>query len=184
MPQVVAFLRAINVGVHVVTMERLRELFEEAGCEQVETFIASGNVIFSTKARNLATLEAKLEKHMEKALGYEVKTFLRTVPEVEVLASYEAFNAKEAAKAHTISVGFLAEPLGAEAVKAVNALQSADDTFHHNGRELFWLTRISQADSKLSNAKFEKALKANVTFRNVNTVVRLAAKYGTGKAKR
>ena len=183
MPQVVAFLRAINVGGHVVTMEELRALFEQAGCEQVETFIASGNVIFNTKAKSLAALETKLEKHLEKALGYEVKTFLRTVPEVQALASYAAFHPDEAAQAHTISVGFLAEPLGDEAIEAVGKLQSADDEFHHNGRELFWLTRISQADSKLSNAKFEKAMKTNVTFRNVNTVVRLAAKYGAKKAK-
>lgn len=183
MPQVVAFLRAINVGGHVVTMERLRALFEEAGCQQVETFIASGNVIFNTSARNLAALEAKLEKHLEKALGYEVKTFVRTVPEVVALAGYAAFSPEEAAKAHTISVGFLAQPLGKEAIGAVNALQSPEDAFHHQGRELHWLTRISQADSKLSNAKFEKALKGNVTFRNLNTVVRLAAKYGPKKAK-
>ncbi len=178
MPQVIAFLRAINVGGHVVTMERLRELFEEAGCEQVETFIASGNVIFQTKARNLATLEAKLEKHLEQALGYEVKTFVRTVPEVVALAGYAAFTPEEAEKAHTISVGFLAQPLADEAIKAVGALQSAEDAFHHQGREIHWLTRISQADSKLSNTKFEKAMKANVTFRNLNTVQRLAKKYG------
>ena len=183
MPQVVAFLRAINVGGHVVTMERLRELFEEAGCEEVETFIASGNVIFNTKARNLAALETKLEKHLHQALGYEVKTFIRSVEEVAQLAQYTAFNAKDQASAHTISVGFLAGPLDSDTIKSVNALQSPDDAFHHNGRELFWLTRISQADSKLSNTKFEKAMKTNVTFRNVNTVVRLAAKYGPKKAK-
>ena len=183
MPQVVAFLRAINVGGHVVTMERLRELFEEAGCEQVETFIASGNVIFHTKARNLAALEAKLEKHLHKALGYEVKTFIRSVPEVETLATYAAFSPEEAAKAHTISVGFLATPLAKEAIASVGAMQSPEDTFHHNGRELFWLTRISQADSKLSNTKFEKAMKANVTFRNLNTVQRLAKKYGSKTTK-
>jgi uncharacterized protein (DUF1697 family) len=178
MPQVVAFLRAINVGGHVVTMERLRELFAQAGCEGVETFIASGNVIFNTKSKSLATLEAKLEKHLLKELGYEVKTFLRTVAEVAQLARYSAFDAKQQASAHTVSVGFLAAQLADEAIKSLMALRTPDDEFHLNGRELYWLTRISQADTKLSNAKFEKAMGANVTFRNVNTVVRLAAKYG------
>ena len=46
--RVVAFLRAINVGGHVVPMARLAELFRGLGLAEVETFIASGNVIFST----------------------------------------------------------------------------------------------------------------------------------------
>ena len=42
-----AFLRAINVGGHIVKMDRLRTLFEAAGFRGVETFIASGNVVSS-----------------------------------------------------------------------------------------------------------------------------------------
>ena len=42
----VAFLRAINVGGHVVKMEVLRAHFESLGLSSVDTFIASGNVIF------------------------------------------------------------------------------------------------------------------------------------------
>ena len=45
MPKYVALLRAINVGGHTVKMDRLRRLFEELGFKNVETFIASGNVI-------------------------------------------------------------------------------------------------------------------------------------------
>ena len=44
----VAFLRAINVGGHVVKMDALRKLFVHAGLSDVETFIASGNVVFSS----------------------------------------------------------------------------------------------------------------------------------------
>ena len=48
MPKYFAFLRAINVGGHVVTMDHLVRLFEGMGFSGVETFIASGNVIFET----------------------------------------------------------------------------------------------------------------------------------------
>ena len=47
--RLVAFLRAINVGGHNVKMDRLRELFEALGLSNVETFIASGNVIFDSR---------------------------------------------------------------------------------------------------------------------------------------
>jgi uncharacterized protein (DUF1697 family) len=42
----IAFLRAINVGGHTVKMDTLRQLFESLGFTNVETFLASGNVIF------------------------------------------------------------------------------------------------------------------------------------------
>ena len=46
MPRLFAFLRAINVGGRTIKMERLRREFEVFGFPGVETFIASGNVIF------------------------------------------------------------------------------------------------------------------------------------------
>ena len=66
MPKLIAFLRAINVGGHNVKMDALRELFIELGCTNVETFIASGNVIFDSKAKNIKTLENKIAEHLHK----------------------------------------------------------------------------------------------------------------------
>ena len=64
MRRYVAFLRAINVGGHTVKMDRLRALFAELGHGGVETFIASGNVIFEA-AGGEAALEAALVSHMK-----------------------------------------------------------------------------------------------------------------------
>ncbi|HXW01123.1 MAG TPA: DUF1697 domain-containing protein, partial [Anaerolineae bacterium] len=52
LPKYIAFLRAINVGGHTVKMDYLRRLFEEMGFSKVETFIASGNVIFEAVAKS------------------------------------------------------------------------------------------------------------------------------------
>ena len=79
MPRYVAFLRAINVGGHVVKMDDLRRRFAQLGFTEVETFIASGNVIFSSPSRDAAALEKKIERQLEKSFGYEVKTFVRTL---------------------------------------------------------------------------------------------------------
>jgi len=56
MTRYVAFLRAINVGGHNVKMDALRALFESMKLASVETFIASGNVIFETNRRDPAAL--------------------------------------------------------------------------------------------------------------------------------
>jgi len=55
-----AFLRAINVGGHTVKMEPLRRVFESAGFDDVETIIASGNVVFESPRRGEA---AQLRPH-------------------------------------------------------------------------------------------------------------------------
>src|SRR5690606_25392659 len=67
----VALLRAINVGGRTVKMDALRTICEEMGLTKVETFIASGNVIFESRA-GAAVLEKKIEAHLRKVLGYEV----------------------------------------------------------------------------------------------------------------
>ena len=74
MPKYFAFLRAINVGGHTVKMDYLRALFEALGFANVETFIASGNVIFETKSKDTNALQREIEKHLHQALGYEVAT--------------------------------------------------------------------------------------------------------------
>src|SRR5262245_21910847 len=111
MPRYVAFLRAINIGGRVVKMERLRRLFEELSFDNVETFIASGNVLFESSAKNRAALEARIEKHLAEALGYEVAALVRTDDEVMAIARYQPFRDEDVKKAGAFVVGFLKKPL-------------------------------------------------------------------------
>jgi hypothetical protein len=57
------------------------------------------------------------------------------------------------------------------------ALRTDIDDFHVNGREVYWLCKKKQSDSKFSNVRFEKALQIRATFRGVSTVTKLAGKY-------
>lgn len=177
MPRLIAFLRAINVGGHTVTMDELRRLFAGFGCGDVETFIASGNVIFTSRARDIAALERKIETQLHAALGYEVATFIRTEDEVAAVAKY--FALPRLASAPTLNIGFLTAPLDTATVKALATLRTDIDDFHVNGRELYWMCRATrQSDSKVNNRVFEKTLKVRTTFRGANTITRLAQKLG------
>src|SRR5690349_1682147 len=140
MPKFVAFLRAINVGNHTVKMDQLRHLFEELGFANVETFIASGNVIFDAKTKNGRSLETKIGKHLEKALGYEVTTFVRSVEELAVIAEYEPFDKKELdSDGNSLFIGFLSSEPSPQAAKKLIAFASEIDGFHLDQRELYWL---------------------------------------------
>ncbi len=57
------------------------------------------------------------------------------------------------------------------------ALRTEVDDFRVHGREIHWLCRVGQSESDFSNAVFEKTTGVRATFRNINTVRKLAAKY-------
>ena len=177
MSRYIAFLRAINVGGHTVKMDYLRQLFEAMDFTHVETFIASGNVIFDSNATNLVSLEKKIAKHLHKELGYEVATFIRTPIELAAIAAYQPFP-KAVFEAAAFNIAFLGEAPSAVAVQKLLALKNAIDDFHVNGREVYWLCRVKQSDSKFSNVILEKTLGQAATFRGAKTISKMAAQYG------
>lgn len=171
MPRYIAFLRAINVGRHIVKMERLRALFEELGFRNIETFIASGQVIFETRATDAAKLEAKIEKHLHAGLGYEVATFLRTPAELQKVAAH----AREGLG--TLYVFFTRRKPTKAAQETLLAHAGEVDSFDVHGREVYWYSRRGFSGSKFSGALLEKIIAMPATARNVNTVERLIEKY-------
>jgi len=174
----VAFLRAINVGGHVVTMEELRKHCLKAGAKDVETFIASGNVIFNWPSSDTAKAEQAIEASLQKSLGYEVKTFIRRADELVELSRYQAFPEADVKAATVVTVGLMAAPLDTAAAKTLMGFRSDVDDFHTRGREVFWLCRIRQSESPFFKVPFEKRMNARVTFRNMNTIQRIVKKYG------
>ena len=176
MARYIAFLRALNVGGHTIRMEDLRGHFEALGLAKVETFIASGNVIFESKDQT-KPLRKKLEERLAKTLGYEVATFLRTDAEVHSIVAHVPFPAKVLAAATALNVAFFHEPLDGEAMAKLMALRTELDDFHVHGSEVYWLCRMKQSESTFSNKVLERALKLKTTFRGMNTIQKLAAKY-------
>lgn len=175
--QIVSFLRAINVGGHVVKMDVLRDLFIGMGFSNVETFIASGNVIFESKEKNLAVLEKQIEKKLQEALGYEVATFIRTPDELRAMVNYLPFKKQHVEKAGAFNVAFLKQPLDSAQMKKLQALKTDIDDFNVNGRELYWLCRVKQSESKFSNAVLERLLGIKATFRSMNTIRKISEKH-------
>lgn len=180
MPRYVAFLRAVNVGGRIVKMDELRRVFEAAGLDDVESFIASGNLVFSTRTTATAALETKLEGTLRKALGYEVPAFVRSTAEVAEAAAHRAFPDADVAAAGAHVVAFLRGPLDAGGRKGLATLQSPGDRFIARGREVYWLSTLRQGESKMTLVKFEKAVGQPATMRSMTSAGKLAAKHCAG----
>jgi uncharacterized protein (DUF1697 family) len=177
MPRYVAFLRAVNVGGRTVKMDELRDHFREAGMAEVETFIASGNVIFSTTGKAPAALEQRLEGHLKKALGFDVPTLIRTTAEVAEAAARTPYTDADVAAAGTFVAAFLRAPLDAAGRKGLAALASDVDRFVLHGREVYWLAQTKQSETKLTIVKFERAVGRAATMRAMTSLRKLAAKH-------
>jgi uncharacterized protein (DUF1697 family) len=171
----IALLRAINVGGHTVSMERLRGLFAELGHKNVRTLIASGNVVFDGGSKNAAALEPAIEKHLEKALGYAVTTFVRMPDEISAVVEHAPFPRSVIDKAHALWIGFLKDAPSADAARKLSALRCTTDDFYIHGREVYWLRRVTSSESKITGSLLERALGTPLTARNITTVRRLVA---------
>jgi len=177
MPRYIAFLRAINVGGHTVKMDELRQLFVSLGFSNVETFIASGNVIFETPDPDAAALERIIADRLRQALGYEVATFVRNRLELATIAAYQPFPQSALDSAAALITAFLAEHLSEESTQKLLALRTGIDDFHVHGREIYWLCKVKQSESTFSNVVLEKTLGVRSTLRGISTIRKMAAKY-------
>lgn len=174
-----AFLRGINLGGRRVRNDALSGAFEDFGLEDVATFLASGNVVFAEPDSEPGALEGALQAHLEEALGFPVLVFIRPVSRLEALTRIEpVIGAEEAGfRPH---VAFLRGEPGKDVRAALAALESPDDRFYVTGREAIWLRRGRMSDSPIKTRHLERALGGpEHTLRNLNTVRRMAAKFGS-----
>ena len=158
-------------------MQSLRRVFESLGFCRVATFIASGNVIFETMTKRTKTLEGKIEKALQKALGYEVRTFIRGEAELTKIANYHPFPESKLDTSWHCNIIFLADNLTPTLKRKVKALRTNTDAFAVRGREIYWVRRRRQNGALFSTVPLEKILGRTFTVRGVDTIRRIASKW-------
>lgn len=174
MTKYVAFLRAINVGGHtIIKMTDLQQVFESCGLENVQTYIQSGNVIFTSDEEDTATLEDKIAPQVEKAAGFKTQLFVRTLREVQSIASRSPFTAKAD---ETVHVSFLKAKPGKKQQEVLLSFRSDADDFAVKGRQVYNL-RYNREKSIFSNNFVEKTLQMPATTRNMTVIKKIAEKY-------
>lgn len=167
----IALLRGINVGgKNKLPMKDLAALFREAGCEDVRTYIQSGNVLFRAGATPADAIPSLISASIEDRFGYRVPVVRRTAAELR--ATVEA-NPFAGAEADRLLVLFLADSPDPERVEALDPNRSPGDEFAVVGREVFLHCPNGFARSKLTNSYFDSALSTTSTGRNWRTVGKL-----------
>jgi uncharacterized protein (DUF1697 family) len=164
MTRYVALLRAVNVGgTGKLPMAELRKMCGKAGFGRVETYIASGNVVFESKAKP-AAVKAELESRLRAHLGKPIGVVVRTAAEMAVLLRANPFSHAE--PKHTYAIFLDTRP-------PRDALQRAtgrtDETMALGEREIF-----VQYPSGMGRSRLRIPAAKAGTARNMNTVAKLA----------
>jgi uncharacterized protein (DUF1697 family) len=178
MPNHAAFLRGINLASRRrISGAELRSLFEEMGFRDVDTFRASGNVVFDSARKPAA---ARIEKALEESKGFEVTVFLRAAGEVRTIAAHDPFD-RELVEASNgkLQVAILPAKPAARARKEVLALVTDEDRLAFGDRELYWLPSGLMRETGLNLKAVEKLL-GPWTMRTKATIEQMAAKYFAG----
>jgi uncharacterized protein (DUF1697 family) len=165
MPTYVALLRAVNVGgTGKLAMSKLKSICTDAGFDRVETLIASGNVVFDSKAKP-AAVKAELEARLAAALGKPVGVVVRTAAEIAAVLAANPFAAAD--PRHTCAFFLDAAP-PRDALDRVKG--QADEKLARGKREIF-----VHYPSGMGRSKLRIPAAAGGTARNMNTVAKLAA---------
>ena len=176
MPTYIALLRAINVGGRVFKMADLRECLEATGLRDVETYIQTGNVRFTTSMRSKAKVEKHVETTLQAACGFDVPTLVLTPPELRQVYDDALGLDSPLPGEPRRYVTFLKGTPSPEAVQAVETTSFDGEAATVVGNAVHvWLT-VPAHKAKSYNTKAHRSIVG--TTRDLKVVTKLAEIWG------
>jgi uncharacterized protein (DUF1697 family) len=162
-------LRGINIGPrNRIAMPALRETLEEAGFGDVQTYVQSGNVVLTSRAKP-ETVRRKVEQVIQESFGLEIPVVVRTRAELAAIVRRNPLK-QVAREPKRYQVSFLERKLPAEKVRALEAVAAPGEQVVAHGREVYAWHPSGVARSKLWSKLAGKDLGVTGTSRNWTTV--------------
>ena len=177
MTRYVALLGSINVGGNRLKMADLRDALEREDFEEVETVVASGNVLFRHDERPSEGLAEKIEHIVRDRFGIASFAAVRNREELAAAIDDNPF-AKDGEPrfVHTI---FLEQPLDRAAFEAFAASYDGPERIAPGDREFFVDFNAGVARSQFDPAfRKAKVVKGRATARNIRSLQRILEKMG------
>jgi uncharacterized protein (DUF1697 family) len=168
----IALLRGINIGGrHLLPMGDLAELLAELGCEEVRTYIQSGNAVFRHRQQGRETIAFEIRRRIADRYGFAPGVLLLTAAELQAVADGSPFAPRKGKALHCF---FLEAAPAAPDLERLAALQAPSEAFKLDGAVFYLHAPQGVGRSRLA-FKVEKCLGVAATARNWNTVLKLLA---------
>jgi uncharacterized protein (DUF1697 family) len=174
MPVYVSMLRGVNLGAHNrMKMAELREVLTPLGCQKVQTYIQSGNVIYRAAKQSRQALSKKIEESLLQRFGFSVPVLTRTAREMKDVIQSNPFLKESGVDLSKLHVTFLPEVPGEAGLKIMRAIDAGPDRCHSVGDVIYLFCPNSYSETRLSNGFLEKTFSVRATTRNWRTVNKL-----------
>jgi len=158
-------------GHNMIRMTDLASLFREKGFTDAETFIQSGNVIFSDPGgRSVKEITALVEEAISGRFGLTIPALVRDIPDMKKIITKNPFLDEPGFDPTKMAVMFLYGEPDEERLAKLNELSYPPDKFEVISREVFIWCPNGFGRTKLYTNFFEGKLKVNGTARNWNTI--------------
>jgi uncharacterized protein (DUF1697 family) len=170
--RLIVLLRGINLGSHNrVAMPKLRGLLEDAGFDDVQTYVQSGNVVLTSRA-SAATVARRCKGLIADELGLEIDVVVRTRNELAAVVRRNPLGdvAKDPKR---YQVSFLDRKPAAPVLRKLEAVAAPSEQFAAVGREIYAWHPAGVARSKLWAMLAGRGLGVTATARNWTTVTKL-----------
>ncbi len=168
---VISMLRGVNLGAHKrIKMDALRDLYESLGFRDPQTYVQSGNVLFKTSERSLASLVKRIEAGIEETFGFHSDVIVRTPAEMQSVIARNPFASRSGIEPNKLLVTFLAGDPTPEARAKIAEIKTDPEELRLDGRELYIYYPNGMGRTKLNAASIERVLKLSGTARNWNSV--------------
>jgi uncharacterized protein (DUF1697 family) len=172
MARYIVLLRGINIGPrNRIAMPKLREALEEAGFDDVGTYVQSGNVVLSSTA-SATKVARECERAIADRFGFDVDVVVRTRAQLAAVVKRNPLG-KVAKEPKRYQVSFLSAKLDAATVQKLEELAVPPEQLVAHGRELYAWHPRGVARSKLWAKLAGRGLGVTATARNWTTVTKL-----------
>jgi len=175
MARYVALLRGINVGgKNLIPMPALKASFQEAGFEDVRTYIQSGNVVFSAPPSSQAELTRRTERIIRSAFDhYAASVVVRSASQMRAIVDRAPTGFGSDPSKYRSDVVFLKAPLTAKAASKEVPTKEGVDQVWPGASVLYWSRLISRATQSRLSRVVSMPIYQQMTIRNWNTTTKL-----------
>ncbi len=179
MTRYVAFFASMNVGGNRLSMADLREALEREDIEDVETVVASGNVLFSYDERPSEGLSEMLAYIVKDRFGFDTFAAVRNAEEVRSAIEDNPFKADgEPNLVHTLFLD--GEPDPAQFQVMLAAYEGRGPERLAPGPRCLYIDFVDGVgNSRLTSAFIERKMTARGTARNMSSLQRILDKMDT-----
>jgi len=166
----VALLRGIGGGIRSLEMKKLVRALEGIGLENIRTYIATGNVVFTSR-QTAPRLSQAIQDCIEAKFGFISKTIVLSPQDLAKAAAGNPY--PQAHENHkSLHLFFLAAPAKAAKLDTMNELKTASEQFVLKDKVFYFYAPDGVGTSKLA-ARAERLLGVDATARNWRTVCKL-----------